>query len=192
MEEEFMRISMFAMAIGTFAPMLSSLSQNLDKGGAHARARGTDPSALVAGRLAPDMYPLSAQVRLACDHAAGAAARLTGRDLPAAAEDEATIEGMIALIARTIRYLEASDPAGFDGADDREIVLPLGGGLTLEMSGDQFLRDWALPHFYFHVVTAYDILRNAGVDIGKRDYMSHIVYAIHQRGESQTNAASPQ
>lgn len=171
---------MHAMVSGAFPPMLRTLSNLLDKGTEHAIAEKRDPALLVDARLAPDMYPLSVQVRLACLHARDCAALLTGRT-PAQFEDkDESMPALKARITETVSYVESVPAVDFEGAAERDIKRALQNGLSLEMNGLQFLRDWALPHFYFHVVTAYDILRHNGVAIGKRDYLSHIGYAIRQ------------
>jgi hypothetical protein len=168
-------ISARSLAMGTFVPLLRDLSALLDKGAAHANAKGFDPAVLVRSRLAPDMYSLDKQVELACFHAKDAAARLSGGTPPAREEPADTLDGMKARIAATLAALEAAPPGAFDGADERAIVMDLPGGeVAFEMTGYEFLRDWAIPHFYFHVVTAYDILRHNGLDIGKRDYLAGV------------------
>jgi hypothetical protein len=162
--------------------MLKSLSNILDKGAEHASARKSDPAALVNARLAPDMYTLAQQVQIACDQAKDATARLTGQDAPQFENIEKTIDELKARIAKTIDYLQSVRAAAFKGAEDRKIIIPIPeNNMEFEMNGLQFLRDWALPHFYFHVVTAYDILRHNGVDIGKRDYLSQVGGYIRQR-----------
>jgi hypothetical protein len=175
------KISMYTMAIDTLVPMLRSLSEILDKGAAHARAKKLDPNALVNARLAPDMYSLDKQVQLACDQAKNSTARLIGQEPPSFEDNEQTLDQLKTRIATTIDYLQNARASAFEGAEDREIRIPLPNDLQLEMTGLQFLRDWTLPHFYFHVVTAYDILRHSGVDIGKRDYLSYVGDAIHPR-----------
>jgi hypothetical protein len=169
-----------AMVSGTFPPMLRTLSSLLDKGAAHAAAEKSDAAALVEARLAPDMFPLSLQVRLACVHARDCAALLTGGTPPQFEGKDESMPAMKTRIAETVSYVESVPAAAFEGAAKRDIKHTLQNGLSLEMNGLQFLRDWALPHFYFHIVTAYDILRHNGVVIGKRDYLSHIGYAIRQ------------
>ncbi len=177
-----METSIYSFAPETFVPMLRSLSNILDKGAEHARARKSDPAALVNARLAPDMYTLVQQVQIACDQAKDAAARLTGQDAPQFENNEKTIEELKARIAKTIDYVQSVRAAAFEGAEDRKIIIPIPeNNMEFEMNGIQFLRDWALPHFYFHVVTAYDILRHNGVDIGKRDYLSQVGGYIRQR-----------
>jgi len=170
------------MAIETFIPMLRSLSNLLDQGAEHARAIKSDPSALVNARLAPDMYTLAQQVQLACHQAIDATARLSGKDAAQLENIEKTLEALKARIDKTIHYVHSMRPDAFEGAEDRKITIPIPeNNIEFEMNGVQFLRDWALPHFYFHVVTAYDILRHNGVAIGKRDYLSHVGSYIRQR-----------
>jgi hypothetical protein len=162
--------------------MLKSLSNILDKGAEHARASKSDSAALVNARLAPDMYTLAQQVQIACDQAKDATARLTVQDAPQFENDEKTIEELKARIAKTIDYIQGVRAAAFEGTEDRKIIIPIPeNNMEFEMNGLQFLRDWALPHFYFHVVTAYDILRHNGVDLGKRDYMSQVGGYLRQR-----------
>jgi len=176
------KVSIHAIAVETFVPMLRSLSGVLDKGAEHARANKSDPAALVNARLAPEMYTLAQQVQLACHQAVDATARLSGKDAAQLENKEETLEGLKARIAKTIDYVNSVPASAFEAAEDREITIPIPeNNIAFEMNGLQFLRDWALPHFYFHVVTAYGILRHNGVDIGKRDYLSHVAGYIRQR-----------
>ena len=175
-----MKISMHAMSVDSFVPMLESLSQILDKGEAHAKAAKLD---LVDARLAPDMFTLKQQVQLACDNASNGAARLCGQSAPAHADDEKTIADLKARIAKTVAYLRGLPAVAFEGAEERDCSFPIPNDpkLIIAMNGLQFLRAWALPHFYFHIVTAYDILRHNGVVIGKRDYLSQVGAFIRPR-----------
>lgn len=170
--------TMYEMSIGTFAPMLRTLSDLLDKGANHMREQKRDPDTLADARLAPDMFNLTRQVQVACDHAKTAGALLTGTTAPRFEDNEKTLAELKERIARTVSYIETVPATAFDGAAERRIQFPLRDGLSLDMNGLQFLRDWTLPHFYFHVVTAYDIIRHSGVPIGKRDYLAHVGYAI--------------
>jgi uncharacterized protein len=175
-------ITIRSIATETFIPMLRSLSNILDKGAEHARASKSDPAALVNARLAPDMYTLAQQVQLASDQASDATARLTGLEAPQFESNEKTIEELKARIAKTVDYVQSVQAIAFEGAEDRKIIIPIPeNNMEFEMNGLQFLRDWALPHFYFHVVTAYDILRHNGVEIGKIDYLSHAGGYLRQR-----------
>lgn len=178
-----MKLTIHAMAVETFVPMLQSLSIVLDRGAEHAKAKKFDPSVLVNARLAPDMFPLVMQVQIACDHAKGATARLAGQEPPRFEDTEQSFDELKARIAKTIDYVQSVHAAAFEGTEDREIKLPLpAANIVLELNGLQYLRDWEFPHFYFHVVTAYDILRHNGVEIGKREYMSHVGKYIRQGG----------
>ncbi|MBV8824021.1 MAG: DUF1993 domain-containing protein [Hyphomicrobiales bacterium] len=171
------------MSIDTFVPMLRSLSKIFDKAAQHAKAKSIDGAVLANARLAPDMFPLARQVQIACDMAKNGIARLMGKEPPKFEDNEQTLDQLKARIERTIEYLDKADRSALQGAEDREITIPFPDGRVLEMKGLQLLRDWTLPHFYFHVVTAYDILRHNGVDIGKLDYLSHVGGAIRERGE---------
>lgn len=171
---------MYTMATETFTPMLRSLSALLDKGVEHARATKTDPGALAEARLAPDMYTLAQQVQLACDLAIQTTALLSGQEPPKSENHEKTIDDLKARIVKTIGYVRSMHESAFEGADDREVRIPVPElNSQFVMTGLQLLRDWGLPHFYFHVVTAYDILRHNGVQIGKRDYLSHVGEYLH-------------
>lgn len=159
----------------SFAPMLKSLSDILDKGAEHARAQKSDPAKLVDGRLAPDMYPLALQIKIACDQADAAAAQLQGREPPAPEEIGHTFEALKARIEATLSNLAKVHAVDIEGSETRTVTIAVpDGSMKFVFSGLEFLRDWAIPHFYFHVVTAYDILRHNGVEIGKRDYLSHV------------------
>ena len=171
---------MHDISVGTYVPMLRSLGNWLDKGLEHQVIQRLSANALPDARLAPDMYPLTQQVQLACDHAKNGTARLIGATAPVFEDNEITLEDLKSRVQRTVDYLESLDPAAFEGADARRISLPLQPGLALECSGLEFLQGWVNGNFYFHVVTAYDILRNRGVELGKRDFLGHLASAIRQ------------
>jgi hypothetical protein len=179
-----MQLPMSVFALDTFVPMLRALSELLDKGDAHAREKGFDVGVLVNARLAPDMYPLSLQVQLACHIAKDATALLTRGKPPTPEHKELTLAELRALIAQTVDTVAAATATAFAGADERTIEIPLQGPLVFESDGLHYLCRWALPHFYFHIVTAYDILRHNGVAIGKRDYLSQVSGYIHQRTDA--------
>ena len=168
-----MKISVHALSVDAFAHTLGQLSLLLEKGAAHATARKFDPSVLVNGRLAPDMFPLSKQVQIACDVAKNSVARLAGLEPPRFEDTEKTIEELRARIARTIDYLKGVPASSFEGSEDRDIKVPAG-DRTLEFKGLPFLQRWAIPNVFFHVMAAYSILRHNGVDVGKRDYLGAI------------------
>jgi hypothetical protein len=161
---------------------LRTLSALLDKGAAFAEAQGMPFEALSQAQLAPDMFPLSRQVSIACRMAWEAVALLSGRERPPVEPVGGTLAELKARIDETIRKLESVGESEFAGAAERRIVLPLQGELTAEFSGPEFLRDWSLPNLYFHLATAYDILRHKGVVLGKADFMAHIGYALRGAG----------
>jgi hypothetical protein len=168
-----MKISMQALSIDIFTHALGSLSAILEKGVAHATAKKFDSNVLVASRLAPDMLPLSRQVQIACDLAKNSAARLAGIEPPRFEDNEKTIEELRARIAKTIEYLKSVPAAALEGSEERDIKVPAG-ERTLEFKGLVFLQRWAIPNVFFHVTTAYNILRHNGVDIGKRDFLGSL------------------
>ncbi len=168
-----MKISMHAMSVDVFVPLLTQLSHVLKKGLEHASAKNFDPRVLFDARLAPDMFPLSRQVQIACDMARKSAARLAGREPESWEDNEQSIEELRARIDRTIDYLRSLPAEAFEGSEERQIDLPLR-DRTLRFRGLQLLQRWALPNVLFHVVTAYDILRHNGVDIGKQDFLGDL------------------
>ncbi len=168
-----MKISMYSMSVEQLVPMLTNLSALLDKGLAHADAKDFDPSILANARLAPDMFPLTRQVQIACDMAKGGVARLAGQEPPRFEDDEKTIEELKARIAKTLDYIKGIPAGAFEGSEDRDIKIPLR-DRALEMKGLPFLRGWVLPNFYFHVVTTYALLRHNGVEIGKREFLGNV------------------
>jgi len=159
------------MAVNSFVPMLESMTQWLGKGAAHAKGKDLD---LVNARLAPDMFTLAQQVQQACHYARDGVARLTGQASAIREEAETTLPGLEAQIARTLDHVRSIPAGAFDGAEERDCSIPIPNDMIIKMDGLDFLRAWALPHFYFHVVTAYDILRHIGVALGKQDYLSQV------------------
>jgi len=166
-----MKITVQALSADVFANSLGNLSVILEKGLAHATARKFDPAVLVNSRLAPDMLPLSRQVQIACDNAKNGTARLAGLEPPRFEDNEKTIEELRARIARTVDYLKGIPANAFDGAEDREFKVPVGPEKFLDFKGLDYLQRWAIPNVFFHITTAYAILRHNGVEIGKRDYL---------------------
>jgi hypothetical protein len=161
---------MYQASVPVFLQMLTALSAILDKAVEHARANRTDPAELVNARLAPDMFPLARQVQIATDHAKGAAARLSGRDVPKYEDKESSFEELKARIAKTLDFVSSVEVGEIDGSEGKEITLTTG-GQQRTFDGRHYLIHFALPHFFFHVTTAYDILRHKGVALGKRDFM---------------------
>jgi hypothetical protein len=173
-----MQLTMRDMSVDSFVPMLESLSAVLDKGAAHATSAGLD---LLNARLAPDMFTLAQQIQQACHYAKDCTARLTGQGRTAMEDAETSFAGLTAQIARTVDFVRRVDSAAFAGAEERDCSIEIPNKLVIQMNGIQLLRAWSLPHFYFHVVTAYDILRHKGVQIGKQDYLSQVGSFIHPK-----------
>ena len=167
-----MTISMYQASVPRFVNILGNLSDILDKAQAHVDAKKLDPAALTGYRLFPDMLPMSKQVQIACDTAKGVVARLAGVEIPAYEDNEKTLAELKARIAKTIAFIQTVTPGQIDGSEDREIVIRRGDKET-RYKGMQFLLGHALPNFYFHVTTAYNILRHNGIEIGKRDYLGN-------------------
>lgn len=168
-----MKASMYTMSVPVFARMLANLSAILDKAAAHAEAKKVDPSVLLNSRLIPDMFPLTRQVQLASDFAKGCVARLAGQEPPKWDDAEITIPELKARLARTIDFVNGFTPAQIDGSEDREISLQVRGD-TIRIAGLSYLTQRVLPNFFFHVTTAYALLRKDGVDIGKRDFVGPV------------------
>jgi len=165
-----MAITMYQASVPVFIQALQNLSAILQKGLAHAQARKIDPSVLVNMRLAADMLPLSRQIQIATDNAKGPAARLAGIDRPVYEDNETTFDELQARIAKTIAFLQSIKPEQIDGSEDRIVTLPLR-GTEAKFRGQSYLLHFALPNFFFHTTTAYAILRHAGVEIGKLDFL---------------------
>jgi uncharacterized protein len=165
-----MTLSMYQASAPRFANMLANLSAILDKAQAHCDAKKIDPLVLTSFRLYPDMLPFTRQVTIACDTAKGAVARLAGVEVPKHEDVEKTLEELKARIAKTLEFIGSVKAAQIDGSEDKVIVLKLG-PREVTFQGMQYLLGFAQPNFYFHVVTAYDILRHNGVELAKRDYI---------------------
>jgi uncharacterized protein len=163
-------ISMYEASVPVCLQFLTALSAILDKAAEHARTQGVDAAELVEARLAPDMFPLSRQIQIATDHAKGMAARLSGREAPKYPDDETTIEALKARIAKTMEFISSVEVAEIDGSAEREVTITIG-GQPRTMVGQRYLMHFALPNFFFHTTTAYAILRNRGVALGKKDFM---------------------
>jgi len=165
-----MKLSMYQASAPRFAHTLRALSAILDKAEAYAAARKLDPAALTAFRLYPDMFPLTRQVQIACDTAKGAVARLAGLEIPKHEDTERGFADLKARIAKTLEFIESVKAEKIDGSEEREIVVKQR-GQDVKYTGLQYLLAVAQPNFYFHVVTAYNILRHNGVELGKRDFL---------------------
>ena len=165
-----MSLTMSKVAVPAFVRGLTVLSDLLKKGEAHAAQAGIDPEALLGARLADDMLPLSAQVQRASDASKFALQRLSGSEGPKFPDDETTFAQLQARIANTIAWLQSVDVALLDASNARDVTVTWG-STSASFSGESYLLTFALPNFYFHIVTAYDILRQQGVKIGKLDYL---------------------
>ena len=166
-----MRVLMHALSVEVFSHTLGNLALILEKAGANAAQRKFDTGVLLGARLAPDMLPLTRQVQIASDIAKNSVARLAGQEPPRFEDNESSIEQLRARIARTIDFLKSVPASALEGSETRTVKVPLE-ERTLEFTGVDFLQRWAIPNVFFHVVTAYDILRHNGVELGKRDFLN--------------------
>ena len=166
-----MTVSMYDASVPVIKQMLTSLSELLAKAEAHAAEKKIEPAALLQARLFPDMFPLARQVQIACDFAKSIPSRLAGIEVPAYDDTEQTFEQLQARIARTLALIDGIDPASFAGSETIQIVLRPGTPKERTISGQSYLFNYGLPQFFFHVTTAYALLRHNGVEVGKKDYM---------------------
>lgn len=162
---------MIAQSIPDFIRTLNALSGILEKGAAFAQTRKIDPLVLTSARLAPDMFALSKQVQIACDVSKLGFARLSGIEAPKFEDTETTFQELQARIAKTIDFLHTITIDRLAGTEDKVVSFPAGPERVLKLKGRDFLYQWMLPNLYFHTVTAYNILRHNGVDLGKMDYL---------------------
>jgi uncharacterized protein len=165
-----MSISMHSASVPIFTAMLGNLAKWLDKAEAHAAERKFDPVVLLGTRLAPDMLPLSRQVQIACDGPKFCVARLAGVEAPKFEDNEATVAELKARIAKTIAYVNSIPAARIDGTEAKDITIPRREGSHV-MQGEPYLKHFVLPNLFFHVTTAYALLRHNGVPLGKGDYL---------------------
>jgi hypothetical protein len=165
-----MSLTMYDASAPVFRRMLVNLSQILAKAEVHAAQNGLDPAELVQARLYPDMFPLVRQVQIASDVSKGAVARLAGIEPPKMADEEQTFEDVRGRIERTLAFIAEAPRVEIEGSASRKIEIKVG-GQELAFSGKDYLLTFALPNFFFHITTAYDILRHTGLDIGKRDFL---------------------
>lgn len=170
-------MSMSSAAIPSFEITLNALSKLLDKAEAHAAAKKYDAANLLNARLAPDMFALVRQIQAACDQAKNGAARLSGVEPPKFEDTEKTIPELQERIAKTLAFVKGVDRKAIDGSADRIISIPLGPKKG-EMKGADYLNHFVLPNFYFHAATAYGLLRHAGLEIGKQDFLAGIPLKI--------------
>jgi len=166
-----MSITLTGAALPLFKAGLRNLSHCLDKAAANAAIRGVSADAFISLRLAPDMLSFASQIRIACDTAKNSTARLGGLEAPRFPDDETTFVQLQARIQNTFAWLETVPLDAFDGREAADITFPVGRESNRTMSGEAYLTNYALPNFFFHIVTAYNLLRNGGVDLGKMDYL---------------------
>jgi hypothetical protein len=165
-----MTISMHSASVPVFTRMLGNMLGWLDKAEAHAAARKFDPNNYLGLRLAPDMLPLTRQVQIACDSAKGCVARLAGVENPRFEDSEASLADLRARIEKTLAFVRGFTPEQIDGSEDKPIEVPTRTE-PMKFTGEPYLKHFALPNFYFHATTLYALLRHAGVDVGKTDYL---------------------
>jgi len=165
--------AMYDHSIPVFTKMLGNLSAILDKAATHCDAKKLDPNAILGARLFPDMFPLTRQVQVAADQAKGGAARLAGLEVPKYEDNEKSFDDLKARLAKTIAFVNGIKPEQLAGSETREIVMPLR-TQSVTFKGAWYLKHFVLPNFYFHVTTAYSLLRHNGVDVGKGDFLGSL------------------
>ena len=166
-----MTITMHSASVPVFVRMLKNLSAILDKAEQHAEARKFDVAVLLGSRLAPDMLPFTRQVLIACDSAKFAVSRLSGVEAPSFPDTEKTVAELKDRIAKTIEYIQSVPAEKVNGTEGKAVSVPIRGMDPLQYTGENYLKHHALPNFYFHVTTAYDLLRHNGVQLGKADFL---------------------
>lgn len=167
-----MTISMHSASAPILLKQLGAMLAWLDKAEAHATARKFDPNNYLGLRLAPDMLPLVSQVRIASDAAKGCVARLSGQEPPKFEDNETTFDDLRQRIRKTVEFVQSVPAAAIDGSEERDITIPMRTRDPLRFKGEFFLAHWALPNFFFHCTMTYALLRHAGVELGKADYLA--------------------
>ena len=185
-----MTLSMYQASIPVLIHNLKTLSAILKKGAAHAKTRGIDPAVLLNARLYPDMFALSRQVQIAADMAKGGGARLAGIEIPSFPDTETTFVELQERLARTIAFLKSIRPEQVDGSEKHDIILPMRIGVVT-FPGQYYLLSWVLPNVLFHTVTAYNILRHNGVELGKWDFLGKAPGAVVGCGKRATKPRKP-
>ncbi len=168
-----MSVSLYDVSIPIFTLSLTNLSAILDKAASYGEAKKVDPKVIPQARLIVDMLPLSAQIQIACDTAKGGAARLAGVEIPKHEDTEATLAELKARVTKTLDFIKTIKREQLQGAETREIVLQFP-QTTLKFNGINYLTNFVLPNFFFHVTMAYALLRKNGVELGKRDFLGQI------------------
>jgi uncharacterized protein len=171
-----MSSAMYNASVPVFRQMLSALASIIDKTIAHADAKKIDQAVYAGARLYPDMFPFSRQIGVATDFAKGASARLAGVEVPKFEDTEVTLADLKARLQKTIDFIGTLNPEQFAGAETRDITIQLRAGPTV-FKGQPYLLHYAMPNFYFHVTTAYAILRHNGIEIGKPDFIHQVITA---------------
>jgi uncharacterized protein len=166
-----MAITMHSASVPVLVRMLENMNTWLDKAVAHAEARKFDPAVYLGTRLAPDMLPFTRQIQIATDSAKGCVARLAGVENPKYEDNEATLDELRARIRKTVDFIKSVPADKFQGAEDRDVEIPRRTGEPHRFKGEAYLKHFALPNVFFHVTTAYALLRHNGVDLGKSDYL---------------------
>jgi hypothetical protein len=166
-----MSLTMHSSSAPVFVRMFNNMLAWLDKAQAHAEARKFDTANYLGLRLAPDMLPFTRQIQIATDGAKGCMARLSGQDVPKWDDTEATLDDLRARIRKTIDYVQSFKPEQIDGSEGKEILLPTRQGDPMRFTGEAYLKHFVLPNLYFHSTTTYALLRHAGVELGKKDYL---------------------
>ena len=165
-----MSISMHSASVPVFVRMFGNLSLWLDKAEAHATAKKFDPQVYLTARLAPDMLPFTKQIQIACDAAKFGVARLAGVDAPKFDDTEASLAELRVRIQKTVEFVRSVPASQIDGTEAKDVVVPRRDG-SITLKGEFYLKHFVMPNFYFHVTTAYALLRHCGVDLGKGDYL---------------------
>jgi hypothetical protein len=171
-----MPLSAHSAALAGFVQTLTALDAILDKTVEQATARKIAPEVLLSARIAPDMLPLTRQIQLACDFAKNAAARVGGGENPKMPDEEKSFDELKARIARTLAFVASVDAAALDAGLARDVTFPRGPSATMTMPGEKYLTRFAVPNFYFHAATAYAILRENGIQIGKSDFLGDVLH----------------
>jgi uncharacterized protein len=167
-----MSLTMYQASIPVFIRMLENLSSILDKAALHAETKKIDPAIFINARLAPDMYPLSRQIQIATDMVKGCAARLSGTEIPSYEDNESTFSELQARIAKTVTFLQSVKAEQLNGSEERTVTLKIHSRDT-DLPGVTYLLNYVLPNFYFHITTAYAILRHNGLELGKKDFVGN-------------------
>ena len=162
---------MYTHSVPVFKQMLTALKTILAQASEHATSKNIEPDALLQARLFPDMLPFIKQVQIAADFSRGVTARLAGVEVPVFDGQETTFADLDALLTKTLAFLDSEDASQFEGKETAEIVLRPGTPKEKKLSGQTYLANYGLPQFFFHVTTAYNLLRHSGLAIGKRDFM---------------------